>query len=513
MSIASEFANAPVPAPTEARPPAVVAPAAPPTLSERARVAAAEHATRPMSTLLLAGVVQFGEAIGLMAIGLTIAMLYVDDPVTLFLPYLSATATVAVAFTIVEDASNAYGVGSLRHPLRSLGRVWLGWAGVLGLFTLVIFFGKLGEVFSRVWLAAWFVGGAVALGAGRVLIAGAVNRWTREGKLERRAVVVGGGAAAQAVIDALAREPDNDIRICGVFDDRGDDRSPAEIAGHPKLGTISELVEFGRLTRLDMLIITLPITAEQRLLQLLRKLWVLPVDIRLSAHANKLKFRPRAYSYVGTVPFLDVLDKPLADWDGVAKRCFDLVFASLALVLLAPVMLVTALAIKLESRGPVFFKQKRYGFNNELVEVWKFRSMYADQTDQDAAKLVSKGDPRVTRVGRFIRRTSIDELPQLFNVIAGTLSLVGPRPHAISAKAANRLYVEVVDSYFARHKVKPGVTGWAQINGWRGETDTDEKIEKRVEHDLYYIENWSLGLDLYILFATPFRLLDGEQAY
>ena len=177
-------------------------------------------------------------------------------------------------------------------------------------------------------------------------------------------------------------------------------------------------------------------------------------------------------------------------------------------------MALTALAIKLDSRGPVLFRQKRYGFNNELIEVYKFRSMYVEQGDATAVKLVTKGDPRVTRVGRFIRKTSLDELPQLFNVVfKGNLSLVGPRPHAVHAKAVDRLYDEAVDGYFARHRVKPGITGWAQINGWRGETDNQEKIQRRVEHDLYYIENWSVLFDLYILAMTPFALLKTENAY
>ncbi len=174
---------------------------------------------------------------------------------------------------------------------------------------------------------------------------------------------------------------------------------------------------------------------------------------------------------------------------------------------------MVAMAVKWESKGPIFFRQKRYGFNNELIEVYKFRSMYTDMSDVDARKLVTKDDPRVTRVGKFIRRTSLDELPQLLNVLKGELSLVGPRPHATMASAAGSLYETVVDGYFARHKVKPGMTGWAQINGWRGETDTAEKIERRVEHDLYYIENWSLTFDLYILARTPFALVNAGGAY
>ncbi len=210
---------------------------------------------------------------------------------------------------------------------------------------------------------------------------------------------------------------------------------------------------------------------------------------------------------------LDLVDKPLEAWGGIAKWLFDKVIATVALILLAPVMAAVAVIIRLDSRGPVFFRQKRYGFNNELVEVFKFRSMYTDMCDAAAAKLVTKEDPRVTPVGRFIRKTSIDELPQLFNVLLGDLSLVGPRPHALAAKAGDDLYDDVVKSYFKRHKVKPGITGWAQINGWRGETDTHEKIEKRVEHDLYYIENWSIVLDLYILLKTPFALLKTENSY
>ena len=185
------------------------------------------------------------------------------------------------------------------------------------------------------------------------------------------------------------------------------------------------------------------------------------------------------------------------------------------LVLALPVMGLVALAIKLDSPGPVLFRQKRFGFNNERIDVFKFRSMYHHMADPTAAKMVTKNDARVTRVGRFIRKTSLDELPQLVNVVfKSNLSLVGPRPHAVQSKLQSRLYDEAVDGYFARHRVKPGITGWAQINGWRGEVDTDEKIQKRVEFDLYYIENWSVLFDLYILLKTPIALITkSENAY
>lgn len=377
-----------------------------------------------------------------------------------------------------------------------------------------MFFAQLGGMYSRLWLTSYFGIGLFALYGARLFLYGIVRRWTREGRLDRRGVVVGGGDPGEHLVTALERQRDSDVRLVGVFDDRGDDRAPTTCAGLQKLGTVDDLVEFARRTRVDLVIFSLPISAETRILQMLKKLWVLPVDIRLSAHTNKLQFRPRSYSYIGSVPVLDVFDRPIADWDVVMKWLFDKIVGGLALLAGLPVMAIVAIAIRLDSRGPVLFRQKRYGFNNELIEVFKFRSMYVEATDATAAKLVTKGDPRVTRVGRFIRKTSLDELPQLFNVVLkGNLSLVGPRPHAVHAKAVDRLYDEAVDGYFARHRVKPGITGWAQINGWRGETDNDEKIQRRVEHDLYYIENWSVLFDLYILAMTPFSLLKTENAY
>jgi Undecaprenyl-phosphate glucose phosphotransferase len=372
---------------------------------------------------------------------------------------------------------------------------------------------KITEDYSRLLFGIWFVVGFIWLFGMRLIFSKLLRRWARDGRMERRAVIVGGGEATEQLIRSVEKQPYNDIRICGIFDDRDNKRSPAIIAGYPKLGTVSELIEFARIASIDMLIVSLPITAERRVLQLLKKLWVLPVDIRLSAHSSALQFRPRSYSYIGAVPMLDVFDKPINDWDSVAKRTFDIVFSLIGILVFSPIMLATALAIKLDSKGPVLFKQKRHGFNNEVIEVYKFRSMYTDKSDPTAKKTVTKNDPRVTRVGRFIRKASIDELPQFFNALFGSLSLVGPRPHAVAAQSHNLLYNEVVDGYFARHKVKPGVTGWAQINGWRGEMDTNEKIRMRTEYDLFYIENWSLLFDLKILLLTPIRLLDTENAY
>ncbi len=464
---------------------------------------------------ILAGLARIADFSALAAAGAIIAYLYVAPNDIVGLGYLLAAVLLPAATIILIGSVNGYSVGDYRTGMAvKLSRSAVVWTGVFGCFAIILFFLKMGESFSRVWLGSWFLTGLFVLIGLRLVVGRIVARWTAAGVLERRAVLVGGGPEAVELIRALREEPTNDVRICGIFDDRDDSRVPAMKEGLPKLGRIDELLEFGRQAEIDMLIVALPMAAERRLVQLLKTLWVLPVDIRLSARASRLKFRPRSYSYVGAVPFLDLFDKPIADWDNVAKACFDRVVGSILLLMFTPVMLAVALAVKLDSRGPALFRQKRYGFNNELIEVFKFRSMYVDQTDANAAKLATRNDPRVTRVGRFIRKTSLDELPQLINVaIKGNLSLVGPRPHAVQAKAADRLYEQVVDGYFARHRVKPGITGWAQVNGWRGETDTQEKLEKRVEHDLHYIENWSVIFDLYILALTPFRLLSTENAY
>ncbi|CAH1649871.1 Undecaprenyl-phosphate glucose phosphotransferase [Hyphomicrobiales bacterium] len=468
-----------------------------------------------LSPVMIEGVARLVDAVAVAGTGALVYWLYIAGKVQNALPYQISIPALTIGALGFFQALQLYPIGALRNVLASTFRLLAGWT-MLFLVTVAAFFLlKVGSHVSRVWLVGFYLSGAGALLAGRFIMALGVRHLTRIGRLERRTAIVGGGAAGEALISALKGQKDTGLRICGVFDDRNDERSPDTVAGYPKLGTVDDLVEFARRTKLDLVIFTLPISAETRLLTMLRKLWVLPIDIRLSAHMSKLRLRPRSYSYVGTVPVLDVFDRPIADWDIVVKWLFDKLVGTLALIALSPVMLAAAIAVKLDSRGPIFFRQKRYGFNNEMVEVLKFRSLYHEMSDYAVAKQVTRDDPRVTRVGRFIRKTSIDELPQLLNVVfKGNLSLVGPRPHAIHATTSNRAYEQVVDGYFARHKVKPGITGWAQINGWRGETDTDEKIQRRVEHDLYYIENWSVLLDLYILFKTPLSLLTkNENAY
>jgi Undecaprenyl-phosphate glucose phosphotransferase len=482
-------------------------------LNKVAGQVAAQYRRDTMSPVMVSGVLRLTEFALFLFCGLAVFGLYVGLATKLAWHYPAIVLGGSLTAVILLEFTDAYQMPTLRRPVASFGRLLLVWSGTFALMALAGFFLKFSEEFSRVWFAGWFVSGFVLLFGLRLVTSRLIRRWARNGVMERRAVIVGGGKDAETLIRSVEQQPFNDIRICGIFDDRDDRRSPPVVAGYPKLGTIGELIEFARIARIDMLIVALPLTAEARVLAMLKKLWVLPVDIRLSAHANQLRFRPRSYSFIGAVPMLDIFDRPINDWDSVAKRAFDIVFSLAGILVFAPVMLATALAIKLESRGPVLFRQKRHGFNNEVIEVCKFRSMYIDRCDPTAITPVTKNDPRVTRVGRFIRKTSIDELPQFFNALFGSLSLVGPRPHAVHAQSHNLLYDEVVDGYFARHRVKPGVTGWAQINGWRGEVDTNEKIQMRTEYDLFYIENWSLWFDLKILFMTPVKLLNTENAY
>ena len=422
-------------------------------------------------------------------------------------------AGVAGVFSALLALRWAYTIRALQSSTRSIASA-----------ALALFLALSADVIGRALFAAysndkraelltWYFTALAMCAITRVALASLIERWTEEGRLARRAVVVGGGDVAE-LLRKLERSSSGSIQILGLFDDREQGRSPRSVGEHSRLGRFDGLLEFCRSQRVDLLVVALPLSAEERLLHLLKQLWVLPIDVRIAALGSRLKLQRRAYSYIGDVPFLPVFDKPMSDWRVALKTIQDRLIAGVLLVLLSPLLALIALAVKWDSAGPALFKQIRHGFNNEPIEVYKFRSMYLDQTDAQGLRQATRSDPRVTRVGRFIRKTSLDELPQLFNVaILGNLALVGPRPHAPLSKAADRLYDEVVDGYFARHRVKPGITGWAQVNGWRGETDTVEKLEQRVAHDLYYIENWSMLFDLKILAMTPFALLGAKNAY
>ena len=489
---------------------------APASLPRNGRLSAMAAGLTPalMTPAMLAPLARLAETAALVAVGTAMAHIYVPAAdLDHGSNYTLAPVLAALIATSLFNVFGLYATAVFIAPFKNAARLVLGWGLALLALMACLFVVKMGSEFSRVWLMLWFVAGllAVAVIRGGLLM---VTRAARSaGYLKRTAIIYGNGGSSAALIAQLRADPNSDVHICGVFDDRSDQRTASAICDVPCLGNIDALKTFARGGHVDMLIMTLPLAAEARVTKLVHRLSELPIDVRLAAAASTLRFHPKAYSYVGSVPMIDLSERPIAGWNGFAKWLFDKVIALFAIIALAPVMAVVAAAVKLESQGPMIFRQKRYGFNNELIEVYKFRSMYSDQADAGGSKLVTRSDPRVTRVGRIIRKASLDELPQLFNVLAGTLSLVGPRPHAVQAKAADRLYPDVVDGYFARHKVKPGITGWAQINGWRGETDTPEKIKKRVEFDLAYIDNWSIWFDFCILARTPAALMSTHNAY
>jgi Undecaprenyl-phosphate glucose phosphotransferase len=339
----------------------------------------------------------------------------------------------------------------------------------------------------------------------------ATQRRGRAALLARNIVVFGAGIEGYQLVAKLQRAEDKSIQILGIFDDRKA-RVPPTIHGISVLGTSDDLLHFARHAQIDDVIIALPLDAEQRLNALFEKLKEVALDLRLSVEPIAERFGFRGMSYIGSAPVLEITDRPLKHWRAVAKWVEDISLAAILLIALAPLMLLVALLIKLDSRGPVLFVQKRFGFNNDVIRVLKFRTMYADRGDQSGGRPTVRGDPRVTRIGRIIRALSIDELPQLVNVLRGEMSIVGPRAHAIAMRANGILYGEAVAQYVHRHRVKPGITGWAQINGFRGEVDTLYKARARVDHDLYYIDHWSPWLDLKIL-AKTICVVIKEPAY
>jgi Undecaprenyl-phosphate glucose phosphotransferase len=405
-----------------------------------------------------------------------------------------------------------HAVDRFASPPRQVAQVFLGLCCIAAFLSGLALLTETWTLFSLRWLALWLAGAFVAIATTRAGVSAAIQRRVAQGRLNQTVVVVGAGEYGQRLVAHLSGSRANGLRLIGFFDDRAD-RVPSHVHGYPVLGTVDDLLELGKTTEIDQVIIALPWSAETRLLEVLHKLKSLPTNISLCPDRIGFHLRYQGVMQCGAVPLVSVVDPPLGHWRGFAKACEDKVLAIACLVLISPVLALIALAIRLEGPGPIIFRQKRYGFNNQEIEVYKFRTMYSHMVDHSGANQASRNDPRVTRVGHFLRRTSLDELPQFLNVLRGDMSVVGPRPHPIGMRTEKLLCHEIVADYAHRHRMKPGITGWAQVNGWRGATDTAEKLQRRVEHDLYYIDNWSVSFDLRILFLTVFRLFSDENAY
>lgn len=366
--------------------------------------------------------------------------------------------------------------------------------------------------FSNSELLIWFCGSLVLFGIERLILLTLFQQLMQRGVFLQNAVILGATENGQRLAEYLAQHQDIRSGVIGFIDDRIG-RLPKTLCNLPLLGNSSDLEKLIREGQVTQVLVALPWSAENRMAYVIRELRRLPVNVLLVPDMVAFRHAHNRITEVASLPMFNASEVPLRGWSPFFKRAEDMLLSTLALVLLSPVMLAVALAIKLDSKGPVLFKQKRYGYNNRLIKVYKFRSMHQHLADANAEQQTTRGDPRITRVGRFIRKTSLDELPQLLNVLGGSMSMVGPRPHATATKAAGILFEEAVKEYTSRHRVKPGITGLAQINGYRGETDTLEKIEKRVEFDLEYIENWSVWFDLYILFRTVPSVIMTREAF
>lgn len=446
-----------------------------------------------------------GDLLSFFGAGFVVSRVMIGG-IDVMLTYSAMTLVATIVFSRVLESNKVYRTPAHKITLRLIRRLVQSLLFTFALITAVTFGAQFGEPYTREWLLAWLVAATATIFVYRVIVALLVRFAMRRGHLRRRVAIYGGDAQGVAVIEHLNASDDAHYALVGFYDDRYQ-RVPEAIEGYERRGGLAELEEAVAQGMVDEVIIALPLNAVERLTHIMNRMSRFSVTVLFAPDLAMWRFFDRPFETIGGAPMLRALDAPIEGWAGVAKFVEDRLIAGILVVLLSPLLGLTALAIKLDSKGPVLFRQPRRGWNGSIFTIYKFRTMRTDLTDLAGAAQVTRDDPRVTRVGRFLRRTSIDELPQLFNVLNGDMSLVGPRPHALGTKAEGKPFEEAVADYMRRYRVKPGITGWAQVNGWRGETDTNRKLLVRVRYDIEYIENWTFWFDLYILAITPLSLL------
>jgi len=395
-----------------------------------------------------------------------------------------------------------YSLKAMARLPRQLSTAVRVWTCVSVTLVLLGYITKTGGSFSRMWSVTWYLTALVLLVGARLVAAAQIRRWRARGRLATTAAIVDLCGRGDTVARHLRRFPVEDVYVAGVF-------RPAKTDG--EADGVNELIELSHLFRIDEVLVVASPDADADIAGVFRRLGAMPSNIRLCPSMPDFGISPAPTDGQWLeLPAVTIHRKPLGGWNSVQKRAEDLIIGCTALAVLWPVLLLIALCIRIETPGPILFRQARQGFNNNVFSVFKFRTMtHREQAEADVPQ-ATRNDPRVTRVGRFLRRTSLDELPQLLNVVRGEMSLVGPRPHAV---AHNEIYGGLIDDYIRRHRVRPGITGWAQVNGFRGETDTLDKMEKRVRYDLAYIDRWSLLFDLKIIALTAFTALFDQHAY
>lgn len=455
-------------------------------------------AADPLPPALLISAVLLVDAVLVAAVGLAIAGL--PDAAGRPAPELVALVTVICA--AVSGALGAYGHAALFGSRRTSARLVAGLATSIGGLELAAQALGSADALPLGPALLWFAVGAPLLLVGRS--AGSLALRAAADRTRQRAVLVGDGPQAARFADAMQARQDRSLRLLGLVDDHPAEAMDAERGGSslPRIGSMQTLCAMIRRGEVDQVIFTFPWASEERLLRLQTMLADYPVDLRLAPDLAAYHGGAETGPEAGRLRLLRLADRPMRGLAGSIKTVEDYVLSLAALAVAAVPMALIALAVKLDSPGPVLFRQRRTGFNNKDFFVFKFRTMFHEHADHEVQRQVQEGDPRVTRVGAILRRTSLDELPQIFNVLRGDMSFIGPRPHAPGTRAGGKIFEDVTDRYAARHRVKPGLTGLAQVRGYRGKTDTEEKLILRVESDLEYIEKWSPWLDFVILVRT-----------
>jgi len=463
-----------------------------------------------VSPSLVSGMVLFVDAIAIMASAAVSFAIFCQFTEYSFGYYTFAAIFVCFVTLALFNRAELYAPDAIMRPVGRSDAFIIGLLTAFLFFLTVAFSLKVSEVYSRLWMYGFAGGSLVTIVTLRLAVYRLLHTLSRQRLIGRALVVLGSGEQARQFVERMDRVKPYFTEMRGVYTLAPGDDGPT-IGAYPVKGAMNDLVQAARRGDIDDVVVAMPWNANRVMTEAVETLKELPINVYISSDLAgfHLQFRP-AFGTFENLPMFEVVQRPISGWSQLLKLIEDYVITSALLVLASPLLLATAIAIKLDSKGPVFFKQKRLGFNNQVFAIYKFRSMYVHEPPEGRTEQAKRDDPRITRVGRFIRRTSIDELPQLLNVLNGTMSLVGPRPHALDH---NESFAHSVRGYFARHKVKPGITGWAQVNGFRGETDSLDKIKGRVERDVFYAENWSLLFDLRILVMTALVVLFQKNAH
>ncbi len=420
------------------------------------------------------------------------------------MPYI---ALAVVAFILAPQIIDGPELTSASWKVRPMiSRLLFEWSLLVGILLFLAFALKASESYSRTVILTWFALTPFLLVAAGQTARKMIRRMHPDDVRSRSHVIIGANEVGQDLARRLGSSSFNGF--CGYFDDRSLDRLPG-ITESELIGKLSDVCHYAKANSIQAVYIALPVWSSPRMVHLVAQLRDTTASIYIVPDFSAFELIQARFVDIDGIPAVSICDTPFQGHSAVIKRSTDFVLAAISLVIVSPVMLAIAAAIKFTSKGPVLFKQRRYGLDGEEIQVYKFRSMKVCE-DGEAVMQATRGDFRLTKIGGFLRKTSLDELPQLLNVLQGTMSLVGPRPHAV---AHNEQYRKLISGYMIRHKIRPGITGWAQINGLRGETETIEKMQKRVEYDLDYLRQWSIWLDLKILLRTALAITRDPNAY